>query len=122
VINGSTVRSSDVVGPKRLGRKIGISGDTRPTEKLSKFFQNCDLLIFESTYAEELRHKAIENFHATAADAAKLASQSGAKKLVLTHFSTRYRQSKQLLAEARLIHENVDNAYDLKTIHLPYRQ
>jgi ribonuclease Z len=122
VVNGRMVRSSDVVGPCRPGRKIGISGDTRPTEKLSKFFENCDLLIFESTYAEELRHKAIENFHSTAAEAAKLANQSGARKLVLTHFSTRYRQNKQLLEEARLIHENVDDAHDLKVIHLRYRQ
>ena len=41
---------------------------------------------------------------------------------VLTHFSTRYRQSNQLLAEARLIHEDVDEASDLKIIDLPYRQ
>ena len=62
-INGNIVKSTDVVGPRRPGRKIGISGDTRPTEKLRKFFENCDLLIFESTYAEELRNKAMENFH-----------------------------------------------------------
>jgi ribonuclease Z len=122
VINGNMVRSTDVVGPTRPGRKIGISGDTRPTEKLCKFFENCDLLIFESTYGEELRHKAIENFHATATEAATLARQSGAKKLVLTHFSTRYRQSNLLLAEARLIHENVVDAHDLKIIYLPYRK
>jgi ribonuclease Z len=122
VVNGRMVRSSDVVGPRRPGRKIGISGDTRPTEKLSRFFENCDLLIFESTYADDLRYKAIENFHSTAAEAAKLANQSGARKLVLTHFSTRYRQSKQLLEEARLIHENVDDANDLKVIRLPYHQ
>jgi ribonuclease Z len=122
VFNGSIVRSSDVVGPRRPGRKIGISGDTRPTEKLRKFFENCDLLIFESTYAEELRDKAIENFHATASEAARLANQSGARKLVLTHFSTRYRQSRHLLAEARLIHVNVEDAHDLKVIDVPYRQ
>src|SRR5262245_41197806 len=122
VVNGQMVRSSDVVGPCRPGRKIGISGDTRPTEKLCKFFENCDLLIFESTYAEDLRHKSIENYHSTAIEAAKLANKSGVRKLVLTHFSTRYRQSKQLLEEARFIHENVDDAYDLKIIHLPYRQ
>ena len=121
-VDGNIIRSSDVVGPGRPGRKIGISGDTRPTEKLCKFFENCDLLIFESTYSEELRHKAIENFHSTAAEAARLASQAGARKLVLTHFSTRYRQSSKLLAEARLIHENVDDASDLKIINLPYRQ
>lgn len=121
-IKGSIVRSTDVVGPRRPGRKIGISGDTRPTEKLCKFFENCDLLVFESTYGNELRHKAIENYHATATEAATLARQSGVRKLVLTHFSTRYRQSNQLLAEARLIHEDVDEASDLKIIDLPYRQ
>ena len=122
IIKGSIVRSTDVVGPRRPGRKIGISGDTRPTEKLCKFFENCDLLVFESTYGNELRHKAIENYHATATEAAMLARQSGVRKLVLTHFSTRYRQSNQLLAEARLIHEDVDEASDLKIIDLPYRQ
>jgi ribonuclease Z len=122
IVNGHKVRSSDVVGPRRPGRKIGISGDTRPTIKLSKFFENCDLLIFESTYGEGLRHKAIENFHSTSVEAAKLASNSGVRKLILTHFSTRYRQSKQLLEEARLVYENVDDAYDLKIIHLPYHQ
>ena len=121
IIKGSIVRSTDVVGPRRPGRKIGISGDTRPTEKLCKFFENCDLLVFESTYGNELRHKAIENYHATATEAAVLARQSGVRKLVLTHFSTRYRQSNQLLAEARLIHEDVDEASDLKIIDLPYR-
>ncbi len=120
IIKGSIVRSTDVVGPRRPGRKIGISGDTRPTEKLCKFFENCDLLVFESTYGNELRHKAIENYHATATEAATLARQSGVRKLVLTHFSTRYRQSNQLLAEARLIHEDVDEASDLKIIDLPY--
>ena len=122
IIKGSIVRSTDVVGPRRPGRKIGISGDTRPTEKLCKFFENCDLLVFESTYGNELRHKAIENYHATATEAAMLARQSRVRKLVLTHFSTRYRQSNQLLAEARLIHEDVDEASDLKIIDLPYRQ
>jgi ribonuclease Z len=122
IIKGSIVRSTDVVGPRRPGRKIGISGDTRPTEKLCKFFENCDLLVFESTYGNELRHKAIENYHATATEAATLARQSGVRKLVLTHFSTRYRQSNQLLAEARLVHEDVDEASDLKIIDLPYRQ
>jgi ribonuclease Z len=122
LINGSVVRSGEVVGPKRPGRKIGISGDTRPTDKLCKFFQNCDLLIFESTYGKELSHKAIENFHTTATEAATLAKKSGARKLILTHFSTRYKQSKPLLAEARLVHENVDVATDLQIFYVPYSQ
>ena len=86
IIKGSIVRSTDVVGPRRPGRKIGISGDTRPTEKLCKFFENCDLLVFESTYGNELRHKAIENYHATATEAATLARQSGVRKFCVDPF------------------------------------
>jgi ribonuclease Z len=40
----------------------------------------------------------------------------------LTHFSTRYRHSNPLLAEARLIHRNVDVANDLKIFDVPYPQ
>lgn len=122
VVNGKLVRSSEIMGPSRPGRKLGISGDTRPTEKLKRFFESCDLLIFESTYGSELEQNAIQNLHATATEAATLARRAGAKKLVLTHFSSRYKQNNHLLAEARLIHENVEAAYDLKIIDLPYPQ
>ena len=55
-----------MTGPARAGRKIGISGDTRPTVKLRDFFRNCDLLIYESTYGHDKYQKAVQNFHSTA--------------------------------------------------------
>ena len=117
---GKFIKSSHVVGPARQGRNIGISGDTRPTEKLVKFFQGCDVLVFESTYSHDKLQKAIENWHSTATEAATLAKEAEAKKLFLTHFSARYDETSVLVNEARVIHSNVEAAEDLKVVEVPY--
>ena len=117
---GKLVHSRQIVGPPRKGRKIGISGDTRPTEKLVEFFRGCDVLVFESTYAQEKKQKAIENWHSTAAEAATVAKQAGARWLFLTHFSARYDETASLVSEAASIHENVQAAEDMKSVSIPY--
>ena len=117
---GMTIRSADVLGPPRPGRKIGISGDTRPTDRLAKFFSGCDVLVFESTYSHDKLAKALETFHSTATEAARLATKAGAKKLFLTHFSARYDETSALVKEAAAIHGNVEAAEDLKIIDVPY--
>lgn len=120
VYEGETIRSSQVVGPPRKGRKIGISGDTRPTYKLAKFFNGCNALIFESTYSHDKQQKAIENGHSTAAEAAMLAKEAGVDKLFLTHFSARYDATSLLVREASAIHSNVESAEDLKAVNISY--
>jgi ribonuclease Z len=117
---GRLIRSAEVLGPARPGRKIGISGDTRPTDKLTRFFAGCDLLVFESTYAHDKLAKALETSHSTAAEAATLARQAGVKKLFLTHFSARYDETSALVKEAAAIHDNVEAAEDLKEVDIPY--
>ncbi len=120
VYQGSVINSSQIVGPPRKGRKIGISGDTRPTEKLALFFKNCDLLVFESTYSHDKLQKAVENWHSTATEAGALAKEASAKKLILTHFSSRYDETSDLVREAALIHGDVKAAEDLMSIEIPY--
>jgi ribonuclease Z len=117
---GRKIRSSQVVGPARKGRKIGISGDTRPTDKLARFFHGCDVLVFESTYSDEKKQKAIENWHSTAAEAATIAKKAGAGRLFLTHFSARYDETSVLVKEAGSIHPRVEAAEDLKEVEIPY--
>ncbi|HEY1211422.1 MAG TPA: ribonuclease Z [Nitrososphaera sp.] len=119
VLKGKTIRSSQIVGPPRKGRKIGISGDTRPTDKLAKFFNGCNALVFESTYSHDKQQKAIENMHSTAAEAAMLAKEAEVDKLFLTHFSARYDATSLLVREARAIHSNVESAEDLKEVKIP---
>ncbi|MDE1766073.1 MAG: ribonuclease Z [Thaumarchaeota archaeon] len=117
-VGDKAVRPSDVMGGKRSGRKIGISGDTRPTEKLEKFFQDCDYITFDSTYSDELRDKAVENYHSTAKEAADLARKAHVSNLILTHFSARYEDTDGLVTEAKTIHGSVIAARDLLEIDI----
>ena len=112
-LGNQIVRPSDVLGEKRPGKKIGISGDTRPTKALEEFFKNCDYLSFDSTFSDELRDKAIETFHSTAKEAAILAKNSNVSNLILTHFSARYKDETILLKEAKQIHGSVIAAKDM---------
>jgi ribonuclease Z len=120
VYMGKKIKSSQIVGQPRKGRKIGISGDTRPTDKLAKFFRGCDVLVFESTYSHDKQQKAIENWHSTATEAATIAKKAGAGRLFLTHFSARYDETSSLVKEAGAIHGNVEAAEDLKAVEIPY--
>ncbi len=117
-VGNKTVRSSDVLGEKRPGKKIGISGDTRPTKKLELFFKNCDYLSFDSTFSQDLHDRALETHHSTAKEAAELAKNANVSNLILTHFSARYNDETVLVEEAKIIHDNVTAAKDLLEIEI----
>ena len=117
-VGGIIVKPSDVMGEKRKGRKIGISGDTRPTAKLVEFFMDCDYITFDSTYSDTLRDKAKENYHSTSVEAAELAKKARVSNLILTHFSARYEDAEELVKEARSIHDSVIAAKDLLEINI----
>ena len=117
-INGKKILPEDVTGEKRAGKNIGVSGDTRPTEELTKFFDNCDYLIFDCTFSDELKERARETNHSTAKEAAELANNANVGKLILTHFSARYKDEDVLLDEAKKIHESTIAAKDLMEIEI----
>ena len=117
-VDGRNIDSSQVTGEKRPGKKIGISGDTRPTEKLQNFFKNSDYLSFDCTFAYELKDRAIETNHSTAKETAELAKNANVKNLILTHFSARYSDDSVLVNEAKQTHESVIAAKDLLEIDI----
>ena len=117
-IDGKKILPEDVTGEKRVGKKIGISGDTRPTEELTKFFENCDYLVFECTFSDDLKERAVETNHSTAKEAGELAKNANVGELVLTHFSARYNDENVLLDEAKKIHETTIAAKDLMEIEI----
>ncbi|MCH2604942.1 MAG: ribonuclease Z [Candidatus Nitrosopelagicus sp.] len=117
-IDGKEIFSSQVTGKRRPGRKIGVSGDTRPTDELVEFFKNCDYLSFDSTFADELKDKAVEANHSTAKEAAELAEKANVSTLILTHFSARYNDESVLLEEAKKIHDNTIAAKDLLEVNI----
>lgn len=121
VFRNKLICSCDVVGNSRPGRKIGISGDTRPSGELCTFFKNCDLLIFESTFSSHEIAKAKESYHSTAIETATLAKLAFVDKLCLTHFSSRYKDLNVLLNEAKSVFSCSELAFDLKSITVHYK-
>ena len=117
-INGKTINPNQVLGEKRPGKKIGISGDTMPTPELEKFFENCDYLVFDSTFLEEEILRAQETCHSTAKQAATVGKNAKVKNLILTHFSARYKDEVGHLKEAQEIHNSVITASDLLEIEI----
>lgn len=117
-VGDKIVKPSEVLGEKRPGKKIGISGDTRPTKELEEFFKNCNYLSFDSTFLDELKDKAIETHHSTAKEAATLAKNANVENLILTHFSARYKDESVLVDEAKTIHGSVIGAKDLLEIEI----
>jgi len=119
-VGGRKIEPPAVTGPPRPGRKVGYSGDTRPSKALARFFAGCDLLIFDSTFRESDREKAVERRHSTSAEAAELAKQAHVHRLALTHFSARYTSVSSLVKEARKIFPNTMAAADGLTIEVGY--
>lgn len=82
------------------------SADTKVFPELPSLIGSCDILYHESTYLHTDVEKAIERYHSTAHQAAQVALDSGAKKLILGHFSSRYKDLSPFLQEAQAIFPN----------------
>ncbi len=121
-IDGKLVRPEDVMGASRPGRTIVYSGDTRPCKSVLEASRDADLLIHDGSFADEMAEWAEESKHSTAGEVAALAKESGVRKLVLTHISSRYTDDAgPILDDSKKIFENVIVAEDLMEIEIPYR-
>ena len=116
--NEKIIKPEQVLGKKRLGKKIGISGDTMPTKELEEFFRECDYLVFDSTFLDEEKQKAQDTCHSTAKQAAELGKNANVKNLILTHFSARYKDEIGHKTEAEQIHNSVITAKDLLEVEI----
>jgi ribonuclease Z len=117
-IEDKIIKPEQVLGEYRKGLKITYSGDTRPCEDLVDLAADSDILIHESTFGDKDQAKAVENWHSTAKEAAKIAKKARAKKLILTHISTRYRKSDDLKKAAQKVFENTVVARDFMTLEV----
>lgn len=120
--DGRVVDPAVFVGARRPGRKVVLTGDTRPCDATVAAAADADVLVHEATFADEEAARAVETGHSTAREAADVARRAGARKLVLTHFSARYsRDSSDLAREAREVFEPVICARDGMELEIPYR-
>jgi len=117
--DGRTIEPHQVTGPKRPGRKIVYTGDTRPSKNILHLAKDADLLIHDGTLDDSLEETAELEGHSTPSQAARIAKEAGVKKLILTHISARYRSTEVLAEQARKIFPNTEVAEDLMMIKVP---
>jgi len=116
--DGRKITPDMVLGPPRRGRKIVISGDTRPCDELVEFSKDADVLIHDATFDSELEEVANEYGHATAFQAAETAKKANVEFLFLTHISPRYLGYKVLQDDARKVFKNSFVAKDFQEIEV----
>jgi len=117
--DGRVIKPEQATGPQRLGRKVVYTGDTRPFKGFAKFAAGADLLIHDATLGDELVERAEEDGHSTPSQAAENAMKAKVKRLVLTHISARYDDTKLLLEQAQKIFKNTNVAEDFMKIEIP---
>jgi ribonuclease Z len=119
--DGRRVDPSELVGPTRPGRRIVLTGDSRPAEGTIAAATGADVLIHEATFAEEEAPRALETGHSTAREAAEVAAKAGVKRLILTHVSARYsRDTSDLEREARAVFPATIIARDGLEVDVPF--
>jgi ribonuclease Z len=119
--DGRVVSPEGIVGPPRPGRKVVLSGDSRPCAATTAAAQGADLLVHEATFGEEEKERAKETGHSTAREAAEVARAAGVRKLALTHLSARYsRDAADLLAEAKSVFPETVIAKDGMELDVPF--
>ena len=84
--------------------------DTNYSAKAAERVKGVDLLYHETTYAQSEEMWAKGRGHSTTFDAAKVALKAEAKRLIIGHFSSRYKDHELLRDECRTIFENTDIA------------
>lgn len=124
--DGRTFSGADFCGPALEGRSVAYCTDTIYCRNAVNLARDADLLIHEATFAEADEHLAVRSTHSTASMAARVAQESRARRLVLTHFSPRYFPGNEtgpedLLREARAVFPATELAHDFLTVDVPRR-
>jgi ribonuclease Z len=111
-------KNSDLTMDARPSRSYAYCSDTAYNPLIIPIIENIDLLYHEATFLEEDKQKAIETMHSTAREAAHIAKQAHVKKLMLGHFSARYKEIIKLKEEAQNTFPNTDLAIEGETFSI----
>jgi ribonuclease Z len=114
-----TVRPEDVMGERRQGRTVAITGDTAPCHSTVSAAADADLLVHDASFSEEEVQRAADTGHSTVGQAAAVAREAHVKLLALVHISSRYHVGK-VLEEARDVFEPTLAPRDFDLIEIPF--
>lgn len=103
--DGEIILNAEITKDPPIPGSYAFCSDTAYYEKLIPLIKGTDLLYHESTFLRDDKDKAKKTFHSTTDDAATIAEKSQVKKLLLGHFSNRYKNKELFINEAREIFE-----------------
>lgn len=99
-------KNEELTLPPRPSFTYAYCSDTAYHEPIIEQIRGVDMLYHEATFLEDEITKANDTLHSTAAQAAQIASKAQVRKLLLGHFSARYRDLQPVLEEAKKIFDN----------------
>lgn len=122
--DGRVIDGRNYIGKPQPGRIIAILGDTRQTPNAVVLAHQADVLVHESTFAKNEAKMAHNYYHSTSLQAAEVAKQAGAKKLLLTHISARYtgKAAYQLAYQVRDVVPDTRVVNDFDVIDVPFKK
>ena len=116
VLESGEVLSNDVITYRPYSTlSYAYCSDTNYSARLARMVEGVDVLYHEATYAADMRKTAKERGHSTTEDAAKVAKMAGVGRLLIGHFSSRYKDLSLLLNEARAMFPATDIAREGET-------
>ncbi|MBL7765380.1 MAG: ribonuclease Z [Chitinophagaceae bacterium] len=115
---GEVVKNDWVTAEGHPPKVYAYTADTRFAPEIIPDIQGADLLYHESTYLHERIDKAIDRLHTTALQAGTIARDAGVKKLIIGHFSSKYKDLQPFEDEARSVFENTELALEGKTFEI----
>jgi len=113
--DGTVYKNENLTSSPEEPKSYAYCSDTLYNEKYFKQISNVTLLYHESTFLHDMLERAQSTYHTTALQAAQVALKTGAQKLLLGHFSARYKTLNEILEEAQSIFPNSELAVEGKT-------
>ncbi len=103
---GKTISNAELTTDPAPPRSYAYCSDTIYNESYIGQIKDADMLYHEATFGSEMIDRAKETYHCTAKEAATIALKANVKRLIIGHYSARYRDLSPLLAEAKEVFAN----------------
>ncbi|TDO24150.1 ribonuclease Z [Pedobacter duraquae] len=110
--DGKVILNADYTIDSNAPKSYCYCSDTLADDSYLEPLRNCTMLYHEATFLQEMLDRANQTFHSTALQAAEVAVRVGAGKLLIGHFSSRYKTLQPLLDEAAAVFPNTELALE----------
>jgi len=120
--NGEIIKNLRLTLKSLPSFSYAFCSDTKYFTPIIPIVKDVDLLYHEATFSDEHSERADKTHHSTAKQAAQIAVHSGAKRLIIGHFSNRYSDLNVLLEEAKTVFEKTEIAEEGRVFEVSFLQ